>query len=131
MTVPAQQFPYVPRDPALGHASFAPVLPLTLTGTHEAVTSGLVDSGAAINVLPYSLGVQLGVDWADECLDLAFILILLRRPRRRASVGQTPLSPSVPYTKQGPYGWCSAPALPSRLPWSSGPARHQSPAANW
>ncbi len=27
MTFPSEQFPYVPRDPALGHASLAPMLP--------------------------------------------------------------------------------------------------------
>jgi hypothetical protein len=66
MTVPAQQFPYVPRDPALGSASLAPMLPLTLSGRQSAATSGLVDSGAAINVLPYALGVQLGFDWDQQ-----------------------------------------------------------------
>jgi hypothetical protein len=66
MMASAQQFPFVPRDPSLGHASLAPLLPLTLTGTQSAVTSGLVDSGAAINVLPYSLGLQLGLDWARQ-----------------------------------------------------------------
>ncbi len=66
MTAAAQQFPYVPRDPSLGNASLAPMLPLTLIGSQQVATSGLVDSGAAINVLPYALGVQLGFDWAQE-----------------------------------------------------------------
>jgi hypothetical protein len=66
MSVPAQQFPYVARDPALGNASLAPMLPLTLVGSQPVATSGLVDSGTAINVLPYALGVQLGFDWAQE-----------------------------------------------------------------
>ena len=59
----AVQFPYVPRDPDLGHASLAPMLPLTLIGRQSASTSALVDSGAAINVLPYLLGLQLGFEW--------------------------------------------------------------------
>ena len=29
MTPAAQSFPYVPRDPSLGNASLAPMLPLT------------------------------------------------------------------------------------------------------
>jgi hypothetical protein len=57
MTPPAQQFPYVPRDPSLGQASLAPLLPLTLIASQSVTTSGLVDSGAAVNVLPYALGV--------------------------------------------------------------------------
>ena len=32
MSTPAQQFPYVRRDPSLGQASLAPMLPLTLIG---------------------------------------------------------------------------------------------------
>lgn len=66
MTVPAQQFSYVPRDPTLGSASLMPLLPLTLIGRQTVATSALVDSGAAINVLPFSLGVQLGFDWDQQ-----------------------------------------------------------------
>jgi hypothetical protein len=66
MSVPPQQFPYVPRDPSLGNASLAPMLPMTLIASESVAASGLVDSGAAINVLPYSLGVQLGFDWSQQ-----------------------------------------------------------------
>ena len=66
MTASPQQFAYVSRDPALGSASLAPMLPLTLIGRQSLATIGLVDSGAAINVLPFALGVQLGFDWDQE-----------------------------------------------------------------
>ena len=66
MTASAQQFSYVARDPSLGNASLAPMLPLTLIGRQSLATTGLVDSGAALNVLPYALGVQLGFDWDQE-----------------------------------------------------------------
>jgi hypothetical protein len=56
----------VPRDPALGQASLAPMLPLTLIARHSVSAAGLVDSGAAVNVLPYALGVQLGFDWDQQ-----------------------------------------------------------------
>jgi len=65
MTI-AQQFPYVTRDPALGNASLAPMMPLTLIGTQQALALGLLDSGATINVLPYSIGVQLGFQWDQQ-----------------------------------------------------------------
>jgi hypothetical protein len=42
------------------------MLPLTLSGQQIVATSGLVDSGAAVNVLPYALGVQLGFDWSQQ-----------------------------------------------------------------
>lgn len=66
MSASPQPFPYVPRDPSLGNASLAPMLPLTLVGSRQIATLGLVDSGAAINVLPYALGMQLRFDWAKE-----------------------------------------------------------------
>ena len=42
------------------------MLPLTLIGQQSVPTSGLVDSGAAVNVLPHTLGVQLGLDWSRQ-----------------------------------------------------------------
>ena len=66
MTLPAQLFPYVPRDSSLGNASLAPMLPLALAGSQSVATSGLVDSGAAVNVLPYAVGLQLGLDWDQQ-----------------------------------------------------------------
>jgi hypothetical protein len=66
MSPAAKRFPYVARDAALGAASLAPLLPIELV-THQRVeTMGPVDSGAAINVLPYSLGVQLGLGWNQQ-----------------------------------------------------------------
>lgn len=66
MSAPAQQFPYVSRDPSLGEASLAPMLPLTLIGRQSVTATGLVDSGATVNVLPYALGVRLGLDWDQQ-----------------------------------------------------------------
>ena len=66
MTSRAQQFPYVPRDPALSNASLASLMPLTLRGQQSVTTSGRVDSAAAINVLLFSLGQQLGFDWEQQ-----------------------------------------------------------------
>ena len=42
------------------------MLPLVLSGPQNLATSGLVDSGAAVNVLPYSLGIHLGFDWDQQ-----------------------------------------------------------------
>ena len=66
MALAGQAFPYQSVNPALGNASLMPVLPLTLVGSHSVATSGLVDSGAAINVLPYSIGLQPGFDWQQH-----------------------------------------------------------------
>jgi hypothetical protein len=66
MSAVVQRFPYVVRDPSRGHASLSPMLPLTLVGRQSVSVSALVDSGAAVNVLPLSIGLQLGFDWAQE-----------------------------------------------------------------
>lgn len=66
MTAPAEQYPFLPRDPALGAASLAPLLPITLLGTQPLSVRGLLDTGGAVNVLPYSLGGQLGADWDQQ-----------------------------------------------------------------
>ena len=55
-----------PRELVGQMRSLAPVLPLTLIGQRSISVSGLVDSGAAVNVLPYTLGVQLGFDWDQQ-----------------------------------------------------------------
>lgn len=59
-----ERYRFTVRDPAAGAASLAPLLPvrLRLGGIEEAVV-GLVDSGAAVSVVPWSVGVQLGADW--------------------------------------------------------------------
>lgn len=63
-TSPMERFDYVEADPALGSASALPYVPITLQyGDREIKVSGLVDSGATLNVLPYDLGLQLGAAW--------------------------------------------------------------------
>jgi len=58
------QFPYCDRDPASGGLDLMPDLPIVFRHqAHSLSAVALVDSGASISVLPYSLGVQLGFDW--------------------------------------------------------------------
>jgi hypothetical protein len=58
------QFPFVEMNPAAGAISRMPQLPLTLSlGQVNIQVSGLLDTGATINVLPYSIGMQLGANW--------------------------------------------------------------------
>jgi len=65
--VTAHRFPYVQVEPALGAASALPYVPITLThGRQEVAASALVDSGAALNVLPYDVGLQLGAVWEQQ-----------------------------------------------------------------
>jgi len=54
-----------------GQASQLPFLPLTLelAETSREIIA-LVDSGAAVNVLPHDVGLQLGAQWDDLSLPL-------------------------------------------------------------
>jgi hypothetical protein len=72
-----------------------PLLPLTLShGQHAILVSGLLDTGAAVNVLPYSVGQQLGFDWDQQRTSIVLSGILGRIPARglivQASVGSFP-----------------------------------------
>jgi hypothetical protein len=67
VTSAAEQFPYLQIDPAAGAASLSPYLPLELIlGENRVAAMGLVDSGAAINVLPYDIGLRLGANWEHQ-----------------------------------------------------------------
>jgi hypothetical protein len=68
MTRPVR-YPYVSVVPGPGQAGRAPYLPLALTlGTVRVDLFGLLDTGAAANVLPHSVGLQLGADWARQTI---------------------------------------------------------------
>lgn len=59
-----EQFPNCDRNPASPGVDLMPDLPIVLRHQFRSLSGvGLVDSGASISVLPYSLGVQLGFDW--------------------------------------------------------------------
>jgi hypothetical protein len=67
----AQRFPYVEIDPSLGAASALPYAPVTLElGGTAASVSALVDSGAALSVLPYDVGIQLGAIWEQQSIQV-------------------------------------------------------------
>ncbi|WP_165228188.1 hypothetical protein [Aquisphaera insulae] len=66
MTVAGESYPFVERDLGLGAASLAPMLPITLIGANTIKVSGLLDTGATVNVLPYSIGEQLGAVWDQQ-----------------------------------------------------------------
>jgi hypothetical protein len=61
-----EQYPFVEQNPGLGTASLAAMLPILLIGSNPAQVMGLLDTGATVNVLPYTLGVQLGAVWEQQ-----------------------------------------------------------------
>lgn len=62
----AMEFAYSMRDPKVGSASLAPMLPLTLEATNQISALALVDSGATVNVMPFAVGEQLGFRWEEQ-----------------------------------------------------------------
>jgi len=59
-------FPFVARAPELDVASLAPMRSITLLASNIVRALGLLDTGAAVNVLPYATGVALGLDWNQQ-----------------------------------------------------------------
>ncbi len=69
--VNAQTFPYKVIGSSLGMVDRMPYLPLTLSLNDRSVkTEGLLDTGASVNVLPYELGLELGLIWESELLSV-------------------------------------------------------------
>lgn len=66
-----QRYPFVAADSDLGEASMRPYLPLILDyqGRTSSIT-GLLDTGAAVNVLPYRIGAELGAVWEQQSTSL-------------------------------------------------------------
>lgn len=64
---PTRQFPYSLPDGTLDELDSLPRLPLTLHyREHRVDATGLVDSGATVNVLPYRVGLALGARWSAQ-----------------------------------------------------------------
>lgn len=67
------RFPFVAIEPTLGEAAMLPFLPINLNfGENSIQTAGLLDTGATVNVLPYTIGLELGA----QLEELAHPLVL-------------------------------------------------------
>ena len=61
------RFPYSAARTEHGEALLRAQLPLTLIlGSKTAQVVGLLDSGADVNVLPHSVGIELGAEWSEQ-----------------------------------------------------------------
>ena len=62
-----QRFSFTEGYDTFGVPDALPKLPLTLTYHNSSVdVFGLLDTGASVNVLPYSVGIQLGAIWEEQ-----------------------------------------------------------------
>lgn len=67
----SQRYPFISADSALGEASLRPYLPLELNFQSQMTqTFGLLDTGAAVNVLPYRVRLELGATWEQQTTSL-------------------------------------------------------------
>jgi hypothetical protein len=65
------RFPFISLSNQGGEGSFMPFLPIKLSLENLEISAhGLVDSGATINVLPFSLGISLGANWESQTISL-------------------------------------------------------------
>jgi len=86
----ARRFPFKRIDAATGDASLLPMLPLSLTyAGRTAAVEGLVDSGSAVNVLPFQVGVALGADWQQQTAEVRLTGNLAREEARVLLVSAT------------------------------------------
>jgi hypothetical protein len=71
--------------------------------------SGLLDTGATVNVLPYPLGAELGADWEEQTIAVQLTGNLAQYEARAvllsAEVGRFPPVPLV-------FAWTRAEAIP-------------------
>jgi hypothetical protein len=108
--VEAQKFSYKIIDSSLGMVDRMPYLPLTLISNGQSLnTEGLLDTGASVNVLPYELGLKLGLIWEDETLSV-LLAGNLARFEARAVVVDAQVN-SFPIVNLA-FAWTQAPNVP-------------------
>jgi Aspartyl protease len=106
----AQRFSYKIIDTSLGMVDRMPYLPLTLNSNGQSLNiEGLLDTGASVNVLPYELGLQLGLVWENETLSVLLAGNLARFEARAVVVdAQVSSFPTVHLA----FAWTQAPNVP-------------------
>jgi hypothetical protein len=108
--VDAQRFSYKIIDINLGMVDRMPYLPLTLSSNNKSLNvEGLLDTGASVNVLPYELGLQLGLIWENETLSVLLAGNLARFEARAVVVDAQVSSFS---TVDLAFAWTQAPNVP-------------------
>ena len=84
------RFPFTAMDADKAGINRMPFLPITLSyNGRDIAASGLLDSGATVNVLPHSLGVQLDLIWEQQRTAVILSGNLARIPARGILVSAT------------------------------------------
>ena len=98
MTLAAERYPFSTRFADAVDGIPYPFLPLTLArGNQIVAVRGLLDTGAAVSVLPYDLGLQLGAVWDEQTVGVALAGNLAPQEARGLLVSATVANfPPVP-----------------------------------
>lgn len=75
------RFPYRPFTSERTASRELAYLPIALSASTDSVTPiALLDSGSAVNVLPYTLGLALGLTWEEQSVPIRLTGNLSRLP---------------------------------------------------
>ena len=65
----SKRFDYQQVESNFLQSNFLPMIPINLTRNGKSIqANGLLDTGATVNVLPFSLGIELGAIWEDQMI---------------------------------------------------------------
>jgi hypothetical protein len=107
------RFPFLPGTGGRGESVLMPVLPLTLhLETRRIEAHALVDTGSALNVLPWTIGLKLGASW--EQLDTPIKLTgSLGATEARALIVEASIT-GLPVVRLA-FAWTKSDAVPILL----------------
>ncbi len=82
MTKPIR-FHYRSTDGGASQTKQLAYLPVVLSNSgHSLAVAGLLDTGSTVNVLPFSMGLQLGLVWEEQTTQVHLTGTLARLPSR-------------------------------------------------
>lgn len=65
----SKRFNYQQVESRFLQSNFLPMIPISLTRSSKTIeSSGLLDTGSTVNLLPYSLGLELGAVWEEQMI---------------------------------------------------------------
>ncbi|MEA5479486.1 hypothetical protein VB774_17840 [Pseudanabaena galeata UHCC 0370] len=108
-----KRFNFVEKSNSVGETSLVPYLPLTLSFQNTSIsTSGLLDTGASVNVLPYEIGIQIGLNWDDHTTSVTLAGNLAQFPAKGIILSAT-IDQFAPTTLV--FAWTKAENIPLLL----------------
>jgi len=81
------EFEYVVADRYLPDGDPRPLLPVTLHSRHNSVdTWGLLDIGADMNMMPFAIGMELGLSWERLAQEFELLSLAGSSPAKAVAV---------------------------------------------